>query len=196
MKKRITERRGAVSEPVPAPAPVTTPYEKIAAQLITAINDAVAQIPGFQDDLSGIPKRLRRPVSTEFLGLTVAALDASSELQGVDQLNMTDCRDTLQFSQAMQPLIDQLVGVARRLELIKRVREAKAGTGALGIYHIAQRVALNPNNTHVAVHVENLRAELQRSRFGGKRKAKVLPPLIAKAPVAAAEGGDTTQIAA
>jgi hypothetical protein len=195
MKRRTTGRRNAVSEPVPAPEPVITPYEKIATQLITAINDAVAQIPGFHDNLSDIPKRVRRPVSTEFLGLTVAALDASPELQGVNQLDMTDCRDTLQFSQAMQPLIDQLLGVARRLDLIKRVREAKAGTGALGIYNIAQRIMLNPNNTHVAVHVENLKAELRRSRLGGKRKARVLPP-APKAPFAAAEGGDTTQIAA
>ena len=191
MRKRMGQQR-AVSDPLPAPAPVTTPYQKIAAQLGGAINETVVQIPGFNADLSDIPKRLRRSVSTEFLGLTVAAVDASAELQGVNQLDTIDCRDTLQFSQAMRPLVDQLLGVARRLDLLIRVREAKSGRGALGIYNIAQRVALNPNNTHVAVHVENMRAELRRTRVGRQAKVPPAPP----APIPAPEGGATTQNAA
>jgi hypothetical protein len=187
--KKQRGQRSAVGEPVPLPAPVITPYQKIAGQLGTAISDMAAQIPGFNADLSDIPRRVRRTVSTEFLGLTVAAVDASSELQGVNQLDTVDCRDTLQFSQAMRPLVDQLLGVARRLDLLMRVREAKAGRGALGIYNIAQRVALNPNNTHVAVHVENLKAELRRTRVG--RQAKV--PSAPSAPIPAPEGGATTQ---
>lgn len=187
MKQRIPRQRAAAdNEPVP-PTPVTTPYQKIAAQLGTAIKETVVQIPGYNDDLSDIAKRVRRPVSTEFLGMTVAAVDASSELQGVNQLDTIACRDTLQFSQAFQPLIDQILGVARRVDLLIRVRESKAGRGALGIYNIAQRVALNPNNTHVAVHVENLRAELRRKRIG--RQPKVPP---APAPASPAEGGATT----
>jgi len=196
MKRRNTGRRNAVSEPVPAPAPVITPYEKIAAQLTTAINDSVAQIPGFHDDLSGIPKRIGRLVSTEFLGMTMDAVDASGELQGVNQLDTLDCRDTLQFSQAIRPLTALFFSVARRLELMTRVREVKSGKGALVIYHIAQRIALNPNNTHIAVLVENLRAELRRSRLGAKRKAKVPTSPVPAAPVATAEGGDLTKIAA
>jgi hypothetical protein len=179
----------AVSEPLPAPAPVTTPYQKIAAQLGGAINETVGQIPGFNADLSDIPKRLRRSVSREFLGLTVAAVDASAELQGVNQLDTIDCRDTLQFGQAMRPLVDQLRSAANRVELLIRVKESKSGRGALGIYNIAQRVALNPNNTHVAVHVENMRAELQRTRVGRQRKVPPAPT----APAAAPEGGATTQ---
>jgi hypothetical protein len=182
----------AVSEPIPAPAPVTTPYQKIAAQLGGAINETVGQIPGFNADLSDIPKRLRRSVSREFLGLTVAAVDASAELQGVNQLDTIDCRDTLQFGQAMRPLVDQLRSAANRVELLIRVKESKSSRGALGIYNIAQRVALNPNNTHVAVHVENMRAELQRTHVGRQRKVPPAPTT----PTAAPEGGATTQKAA
>jgi hypothetical protein len=187
--KKGTQERSAVAEPVPVPAPVITPYEKIAAQIGTAISDTVAQIPGFNDDLSDLPRRVRRTVSTVFLGLTVAAVDASSELQGVNQLDTNDCRDTLQFSQAMRPLVDQLLGAARRVDLLIRVKEARSGRGALGIYNIAQRVALNPNNTHVAVHVENMKAELRRTRVG--RQAKVTP--APHAPIPAPEGGATTK---
>lgn len=188
MRKSKGQQR-AVSEPLPAPAPATTPYEKIAAQLGGAINETVGQIPGFNADLSDIPKRLRRSVSREFLGLTVAAVDASAELQGVNQLDTIDCRDTLQFGQAMRPLVDQLRSAANRVELLIRVKESKSGRGALGIYNIAQRVALNPNNGHVAVHVENMRAELQRTRIGRQRKVPPAPTTPTPAP----EGGATTE---
>jgi hypothetical protein len=125
-------------------------------------------------------------VSGDFLGMTVAAIDASPELQGVNQLDTTDCRDTQQFSQAFQPMVDQFLSVGRRMGLLIRVREAKAGRGALGIYNIAKRLALNPNNTHVAVHVANLKAELRRKRIG----RQVTPPAPAASP--SAEGGATT----
>jgi hypothetical protein len=191
MKER-TGQRSAVAEPVPVPEPVITPYEKIAAQLGAAISDTVEQIPGFNADLSDLPKRVRRTVSIQFLGLTMAAVDASTELQGVNQLDLMDCRDTLQFSQAMRPLLTHLLGFARRLDLIIRVKEAKAGRGALGIYNISQRVALNPNNTHVAVHVENMRAELRRTRVGRQAKVEPAPPAQTPAP----EGGGKTPKAA
>jgi hypothetical protein len=184
--KEHMRQQSAAGEPVPLPAPVITPYQKIAAQLGSAISDTVAQIPGFNADLSDIPRRVRRSVSKEFLGLTVAAVDASSELQGVNQLDTSDCRDTLQFSQAMRPLVDQFLGVARRLDLLIRVKEAKSGRGALGIYNIAQRVAKNPNNTHLVVHVENLKAELRRTRVGHQAK-------VPRAPIPAPEGGAPTQ---
>jgi hypothetical protein len=71
-----------------------------------------------------------------------------------------------------------------------RVKEARAGRGALGIYAIAQRVALNPNNTHVKVHVENLKAELRRSNRTGQ---PVKPPAEPEpgTPDPTAKGGDT-----
>jgi hypothetical protein len=187
MKPRITRRPKAASDPVPAPAPVITPYEKIATQLIAAITDAVNQLPGFHDDLSGIAKPVRRKVTPQFLGMTIAAVEASSELQGVNQLDPVETRDSMQFSQAIQPLIDELFGVGRRLDLIKRFREAKAGTAALGTYDIAKRIVKNPNNTHLVVHVENMKAELLRTKLN-RRKAKTGPVT----PAPAAEGGATT----
>ena len=159
----------AVAEQAPVPGPVFTRYEKIVAEIITSIDEGVARLPGYDDDLSGLPRSLRRLVTSTFLDLTVNALDASSELQGVNQLDITECRDTIQYSQAVRTLILHFRSVTRRLELLSRSRDAKAGRGALRIYHIAKRIASDPNNGHVLVHVENLKAELQRSRL--KRRA-------------------------
>lgn len=183
MTQRIPRMRKGVAEPVPLPAPVITPYQKIAAQLMTAINESVVQIPGYNDDLSGIGRHLRRRVPPQFVGMTVAAVDASPELRGVNQLDPNDCRDDMQFSQAFQPMTDLFLSVARRMGLLIRVRDVRSGRSALAIYNIAKRVALNPNNTHLAVHVENLKALLRHRSAGQQAK----PP----APAPAAEGGAT-----
>jgi hypothetical protein len=161
----------AVTEQAPAPRPVFTAYEKIVAEIMSAIDEGVARLPGYHQDLSALPKTMRRLVTSEFLGLTVSALDASEELQGVNQLDITDCRDALQFSQAVRTLILHFQSVTRRLELLSRMRDAKAGRRALRIYHIAKRLASDTDNTHLAVHVENLKAELQRSRLKRRTKA-------------------------
>jgi hypothetical protein len=188
MKRRISGQRKAVAEPVPVPDPVITPYEKIAEQLGAAINATVEQIPGYNDDLSNVRKNVRRPVTPKFIAMALAAVEAISELQGVNQLDTTECRDTLQFSQGVQSLTDQLFGTGRRLELMRRVKEERAGRSALAIYAIGQRVALNPNNTHVKVLVENLKAELRRPKRTGK-PAK--PPAEAEpgTPDPTAQGG-------
>jgi len=188
MKKRISRQRNGVAELAPAPDPVITPYEKIAERLGAAINEAVMQIPGYNDDLSNAPRHLRTRVTRKFIGMSVAAVEAISELQGVNQLDTTECRDTLQFSQGIQSLTNQLFGTARRLDLMRRVREGRAGRSALAIYNIAQRVALNPNNTHAKVHVENLKAELRRSR---RQPAKPPAEPEPESPDAPAKGDDT-----
>jgi hypothetical protein len=167
--ERIAEQQ-IVDEVVPVASPVFTAYEKIVAEIITSVDEGVAQLPGYHDDLSGLPKNLRRLVTMEFVDLTVNAIDASSELQGVNQLDVKECRDTLQYSQAVKALIAHFRAVTRRLELLSRSRDARAGRRALRVYHIAKRLALQPNNTHLVVHVDNLKTELQRSRL--KRRAK------------------------
>jgi hypothetical protein len=157
--------RTTIETEAPVPGPVFTPYEKIVAEIIASIDEGVARLPGYNDDLSTLPRSLRRLVTMKFVDLTVNALDASSELRGVNQLDITECRDTLQYSQAVKVLINHFRSVTRRLELISRSRDARAGRGALRIYHIAKRIVSDPNNTHLVEHVENLKAELQRSRL-------------------------------
>ncbi|HEV7429244.1 MAG TPA: hypothetical protein VGQ46_23060 [Thermoanaerobaculia bacterium] len=167
--ERISDQR-IVDEEAAVAGAVFTPYEKIVAEIITSIDEGVAQLPGYNDDLSDLPRNLRRLVTMKFLDLTVNALDASSELQGVNQLDIMECRDTIQYSQALKTLIAHLRGVTSRLELLSRSRDARVGRSALRIYHIAKRIASDPDNTHVKVHVERLKAEMQRSRL--KRRAK------------------------
>jgi hypothetical protein len=164
----ISDQR--TNEEAPVAGPVFTAYEKIVAEIITSVDRGVAQLPGYNDDLSDLPKNVRRLVTMQFVELTVNAIDASTELQGVNQLDIMECRDTLQYSQAVKVLIAHFRSVTRRLEMLSRSRDARAGRRALRIYHIAKRIAAEPNNTLLQVHVEHLKDEMQRSRL--KRRAK------------------------
>lgn len=183
MNQTTPGQQTAVADQAPTPEPVITQYQKLAAEIGAAFNEILARIPGYNDDLSGIPKRVRRPVTADFVGMSVNAVEAVGELQGVKQLDPANCRDTLQFSQAFQPVRDQFRGAERRLDLLMRVAEATAGRDALGIYSIAKRVAMNPNNTEAAVHVKNMKGELRRPR-----RTKLTAPT---APAVAPEGGAT-----
>lgn len=181
----------STSTPVADPSgttPTITFYQQIAAKIAAAVNETVVQIPGYTDDLSEVARKARRVATPQFIELTLSAIESNEELGAAKPLDIVAARDAAQFDQAFQPLNDQLLGVVRRLELMMRVGDAKAGRGALQAYGIAQRLALNPNNTHLAVHVENLKAELKRPRKV-KPSSKTPPPA---APATPAGGGAPT----
>jgi hypothetical protein len=178
----------STSTPVADPSgttPTTTFYQQIATKIAAAVNESVVQIPGYTDDLSEAARKARRVATPQFIELTLSAIESSEELSAAKPLDVVAARDGGQFSQAFQPLSDQLLGVVRRLQLMMRVNDSRSGRGALQAYNIAKRMALNPNNTHLAVHVENLKAELKRPR-----KAKKSAP--APSPTAPAGGGAPT----
>ncbi len=178
-KEPITSRPQTITAQSDAALPPTltvTRYEKLAEAMMAEITATANQIPGYLDDLSGIGKRIRKSVPPSVIFMVVTAVEASPELAGVNQLDTVETRDTLQFSEAFRPAVAHILGVAKRLELIMDVREAKAGRNALNVYSIARRVARNPNNTRVAVNVEAIRAELRRRRIGRIQKPRPATP--------------------
>lgn len=196
--KEVVSTNAPAADPQAPSSPTTTFYQQIAAQLGASVDQSIEQIPGYHDDLSAMAKGVRRPVSNVFISMTVTAVEASDELTGVKQLDVEQTRDSGQFSEAFQPIIDQLKSVTSRLELMIRAKEVKAGRGALSIYSFAKRIAKNPNNTHLAVHVANLKAELNRKRPTKKSKAKppATPPATPATPVTSVEsvkGGAPTK---
>jgi hypothetical protein len=196
--KEVVSTNASAADPQVPSSPTTTFYQQIAGQLGASVSQTVEQIPGYHDDLSALGKRSRRLVTNKFISMTVTAVEASDELTGVKQLDVEQTRDSGQFSEAFQPLVDQLKSLTNRLELMMKAKEVKAGRGALAIYNIAKRLAKDTNNTHLAVHVANLKAELNRKRPARKAKATppVTPPATPATPAAAVEdakGGGPTK---
>ncbi len=187
-KEVISPTKAAVDVPEPS-SPTITFYEQLAEQLSAAVEQTIVQIPGYNDDLSGVPKTARRLVTPQFIAMTVAATKSSEELTGVKQIDINQTRDDAQFSDAFQPLADLLRGFIRRVDLMMRVKDVRAGRSALAIYNIARRLTLNSNNTKLAVHVANLKAELKRRRT--KKTATTAPAPLPQTPAAPAPDAST-----
>jgi hypothetical protein len=163
-----------------AGTPTITYYQKLAAAMMSAMEDAALAVPGYLDDLSIARAGVRKSLPRDVIDMVVSAVEASPELTGVDALEVNRTRDTLQFSEAFRPAVSFILSVVKRLTLMMDVRESRAGRDALLMYSIARRLARNPDNTHIHVHVENIRTELRRRRIGRimkprQRQATVIP---------------------
>jgi hypothetical protein len=173
------------ADPAPAQTPTITHYQQIAENLAKALDDMLALIPTFVEahpDTTAFVNR-HQNVPLQFIATAVAAVEENPELQG-GTFDATEARDALQFIEAFRPIADRLTAAARNLNFSIRSRKANAGNGALEVYAIAKRVALNPLSTTVASHVSNLRRDLGRVGKGG-RKATQTPGTPAPAPIPA-----------
>jgi hypothetical protein len=65
-------------------------------------------------------------------------------------------------------MADRLNAAAKNLTFSINSRKANSGTGALEVYAIAKRIALNPLRTTVASHASNLKRDL--GKHGRKKK--------------------------
>ena len=157
------------ADPAPVQTPTITHYQQIAENLAKALDDMLALIPTFVEahpDTTAFVNR-HQNVPLQFIATAVAAVQENPELQG-GTFDATEARDALQFIDAFRPMADRLTAAAKNLNFSIRSRKANAGNGALEVYAIAKRVALNPLSTTVASHVGNLKRDL--GRRGGVRK--------------------------
>jgi hypothetical protein len=99
-----------------------------------------------------------------FLASTVAAVEQSTELQVLKKLDVPSSRDTLQFIEAFRTVADKLNAVAHSLEFTIRSRKAALAVTALQIYDIAKGISRDPSSAGLAVHVANMKRDLNRQR--------------------------------
>jgi hypothetical protein len=111
----------------------------------------------------------------------IASVEQSPELQGVNKLDVSAARDTLQFIEAFRPVQDKVSAFANSLKFTIASRKATLAADALQIYFIAKGVARDPGAAAVASHVSNLKRDLGRRGPGkaasrAKKPAPVTPP--------------------
>jgi hypothetical protein len=171
------------ADPAPAQTPTITHYQQIAENLAKAMDDMLALIPTFveahPDTKAFVNKHQNVPL--QFIATAVAAVEANPELQG-STFDATEARDALQFIDAFRPMADRLFAAARNLTFSINSRKANAGNGALDVYAIAKRVALNPLSTTVSSHVSNLKRDLGKR---GRKKVTPTPGTPVPAPTPA-----------
>ena len=118
-------------------------------------------------------------VSTEFIELTTVAVANHPPLVRAEGAAPATVRDLVSYSDAYNPLADELEALAQFIRHSARTARNIAGNEALTTYSLAQRMAKRPKTAYLAPHVADMRRALGRSR-------KASPEAVAQRAVAKA----------
>jgi hypothetical protein len=172
-------------EPVPQ-TPTVTYYEQLADKFMKALDDIAEIIPKLQASHESTAPFVRSYLSipNAFLATTISAVEQDATLQGVQKLDLTASRDTLQFLEAFKPVLDKLTGFQSALKFTMNSRKALLAADSLQIYDVAKGLARDPGSAGMAAHVGNMKRDLGRR---GRPKKK-LPAPGSGSPAAAETG--------
>lgn len=177
--------------PVPA-TPTVTHYEQVAADFTRALDELLRGVPHFvalHPATKGFV-RTQKTVSDDFIVSTIAAVEETPGMLALNQFDVTEARDTLQYSQAFRPIRDKLLAVAKSFEFSIDRRRSDIVEPALQAYVLVKGLARNPASTLAAPHAGNLRRDLGRA---GRAKKKTAPKPAPVPPLFAPEiGGPVT----
>jgi hypothetical protein len=152
------------SDPSTTPTPTVTHYQQLADNFAKALDEITAIIPKLEITHPATANFVRSHlnVPTEFLATAIAAVEQTPELQGVNKLDVSAARDTLQFIDAFRPIQDKVTAFANSLKFTMASRKATLAADALQIYSIAKGIARDPGAAAVASLVSNLKRDLGR----------------------------------
>jgi hypothetical protein len=172
--------------------PTLTRAQELAEQFMTELDRIVTIIPKLDVRHRSTANFVRshQAVPNEFLVSSVAAVEQTVELQGLNKLKPADAREALQFIEAFRPVVDKLHDFARNLLFTMNTRKALVASDALHIYSVAKRIAADASNASLAAHVENMKRDLDRVR--GAR----IPREVRKAAREAGEAAKKATLAA
>ena len=159
-------------EDTAAPAtPAFTHYDQVAADFIRAFDELLGSLPHFTEAHPATKAfvRMQKTVSDEFLVSVIAAVEETPGMLVLNQFDVTEARDTLQYRRAFHPIRDKLLTAARNFEFSIDRRRADVVRPALQAYAVIKSLARNPGGTLAAAHAVNLRRDLGRA--GRKKKS-------------------------
>jgi hypothetical protein len=165
-----------------SPGTVVTPYEQLAASVKKALLDIKATVPNLERGRRMAPGFVRTHVNfpVQSLKTVFSAVEATAALQAIGKYNLDANRDSLQFLDSFQSVIDSIGGVYKDMKRVFDTRKAALVFDSLQIYAIAQGVIRDPDEILLATHVENMKRDLRRK--GGRKKKQTNPgPVLAAA---------------
>lgn len=170
----------------------TTRYQEIAGQFMSALDALTATLPKLEVEhgstVNTVNGHLNIP--NAFLGSSIAAVEQTPELQGLQTLDIAEGHDALQFIEAFRPVADKVNALARSLEFTMSFRKSALAVDALRVYDLAKSVARNPRNAAIVAHVKTMKRDLNRvgpKKSTLKRKAAQAAAEAAKAKAASEE---------
>jgi hypothetical protein len=118
-------------------------------------------------------------VPRQFVELTAMAVSNQKSLTRGESTTPAEIRDLLQYAEAYGPLADELEALAQFIRFSVSAARNTAGSEALTIYSLAQRLSKRRENAGLAPHVADMRRALGRVR-------KQSPEAVAKREAAKA----------
>lgn len=170
------------SESAVASIDSTNPHADAAQTRVQELRVMRDQIPRFL--IPDSPKAASRlsgaaSVPREFVELTIVAVANQKALVRGESTPPAEIRDLLHYAEAYGPLADELEALAQFVRFSVRTARNTAGSEALTIYSLAQRLSKRRENASLAPHVADMRRVLGRAR-------KQSPEVVAKKEAAKA----------
>src|SRR5579884_3409284 len=143
-----------------------------ARDLMQELRDLQAKVPGYTPEPNEGRKsqiRIKAALPNEFLIAASTAVDSSSALKSATQFDSDAVRKAVEFTQAFEPLADEMEASARAVRHTIALVRASAANDALQAYDIAKGLARKPEGAGLASHIGDMRRTLGRT--GRRRKS-------------------------
>lgn len=143
------------------------PYVDTAQTLLQTVRSMRDQIPRFViPESRKAASRLSAVASVprEFVELTAVAMTNQKTLVRGDGATPAEMRDMVGYADAFDPLADELEAMAQFVRFSAMVARNTAGSEALMVYAVAQRLAKRRENADLVPHVADMRRALGRVR--------------------------------
>ena len=159
-----------------------SPHAEAAKALIDKVRGMRAEIPHFTIEGLGDFRALNGgSVPEAFVESVSAAVQQSVRLEQVAGADATTLRDAWAYAVAYEPVVQELLAMAKFLAHSIRVRRNDAGVSALDVYQLATRLSKRKDGAELKPYVDDMRDKLGKK--GRPRKASSDPVTPAPVPV-------------
>ena len=155
-------------------------HAEAAKVIIDKIRDHRVEIPNFDTQLVD-PRALNgAAVPVEFVEAVCAAIQQSIRLEQAGGADATTLRDAWAYAIAYEPVVQELLAMARYLAHSIRVHRNAAGLSALDVYLLAKRLSERKDGAELKPFVDDMRRKLGKK---GRPRKTTSNPVPAPAPV-------------
>jgi hypothetical protein len=158
----VTQEGGGITSPGTGSTQELS-HEQLALEIVNDLTATVARIPKLldaqPDKVRALRARLTIPVKAIVTG--ASAVEQSAELQASSRFNVADARESVQYTNAFNPVADCLKRLFDNVKFSCDSVQAEATAAVLHLYALAKGMAHDPAS-QVTPHVLNMKRDLKR----------------------------------
>jgi hypothetical protein len=162
----------------PPATPTVTYYQQVVAQFMQKIDEAAALVPYLEaphpDTIDFVRGHLSVPLPG--LAIVVSHVEQQPEIGAVGKLDPVKGRDTLQYTDAIDPAIEKVGILYQKMKFGRNSKVAELTADSQQTYVISQGLARDPESSHLRPVVASMKDALGVAR--PRRKKKEAPPSL------------------